>query len=144
MDLATETAARLLNISARDVVRSYDHDHGTVVVTRPDTHHLLCEVPDGEGKTGHLLLRKPNPDLQYALPVFVEPDPDAPADDTDQVAVEPVEDVPPLPRPPLVGKGSGRAAWLAYAASRGVEVPDTATPAEIAELIPADEEDPDG
>lgn len=140
-DPTLAVAARLAGISARDVVATYDHEHGTVVVTRPDTHLLVCDVPDGEGKTGLMLLRKPNPDLTYSIGVFVEPDPEAPVPAT---AVAPVEETVVVPRPPLTGKGSGRAAWLAYAASLGVDVPDTATPAEIAGLIPADEEDPDG
>lgn len=58
--MSVEEAARRLGAKVSEVVSVQAHSHGTVVVMAAGTKTLLCDVPDGEGKTGIMLLERPD------------------------------------------------------------------------------------
>lgn len=58
--MTVEEAARRLGAKPREIYSVAAHSHGTVVVTTDGTKTLICDVPDGEGKTGVMLLERPD------------------------------------------------------------------------------------
>jgi hypothetical protein len=110
-----EAAARL-GMKEREIFSVEPHSHGTVVVTTDGTKTLLCDVPDGEGHTGIMLLERPDgrarDDAQpsYTIPVFA-PSEDAEVDEIEHVD-EPdtpdVDDAERVTEPAAVEKKSGK------------------------------------
>lgn len=90
-------AARRLSMPVEEIAAVEDSPAGTIITTVDGTRMIDVpdDTPDAEGKTGLMLLVKPDPKRLYAFPVYA-----APADDDEAVElVEEAEDGRPEHEP---------------------------------------------
>lgn len=111
-------AAKILSMRPADIVEADEAPAGFVMTTRDGVRMVDVpeDQPDAEGKTGLMLLVKPNPKRTYAFPVYAQP-----VDADDETEPE-SETEPQVPAPPRAGRGSGVKAWRKFADAVGVDL----------------------
>ena len=131
-------AARLLSMRPQDI-KSADEAPAGFVMTTFDGVTMVDvpeDRPDGAGKTGLMLLVKPNPEREYTFPVYTphpesEDEPDDEPQDVEELGQDLAEAIDEqrdklrkLVPPPRSGRGSSEKAWREFADAAHVDVSD--------------------